>query len=1072
LAKLGEISVEIGIDTKEFKKGMDDVGKAVKVTGKQIDDTGKGIQDSFDKAGKEAEKTFAEMLSSSKKVWVQLADGSEAFIDSMGKLHQGTGFIKDVDGLGKAYKEALNGSEEAAEKLKKALIRVEGQTEKVSTEGLKGFAKFKAQIQNVMQEADKLGQKMKEVGNSLSKSVVLPATALGGAASFFASEYDQAAANIKNSLGVVGLEAEKLTGIAQNIYEDGFGQSFEEIQRALIQTKQNIHNLDDGELEKVAKNAQLLAQTFDSDVNEVTRAASNVMNAFGISADEAFDLMAKGGQSGINFSNEMFDNLAEFAPLYASMGISADEYFGILERGAKANVYNLDFINDLFKEFQIRAKDGSKATADAMGQLSGNTQQVWKDFNQGKGTVKDVHNAVINDLKGMENQVLANQIGVALYGTKWEDLESEAIYAIGAIEGGMSNVDGTMSKMVETQEATFGNRFQGMLRELKSALLPLGFVLLDLAESIMPLLTSAAKKLSEWFSGLSPIAQNFTVVAGAIGTALGPVLGVLGKLGGVFKKIVPYIKNAGGMMGLLSRAALLLTGPVGATIGILAGLGIGAYKVGKMMSTAAIESNVFGEEVSESTKKAVGAYLELDNEVRSSVNSMAWSNQVVTEEMAKDMISKYQTMGDTITTEMKKDHEAQLLATQDMFAKSSALTEEEEAEILKKMQENDAKELEENTKHQERIKEIWETAAKEKRDITDVERAELNNIQNQMRTDAVVVLSESAAEQKAILTALKQEKGVISAEVAADTVQKSLETRNQTIQNAKDEYLGRIAEIERMRDESGEISEEQATKLIEEAKKTRDETVKNAEDMHLNVVEQAKLQAGEHVNQVDWETGEIKSKWTIFKEDTVRKAKEMYTGVTEWFKEMWKSITTKATEISTSVGTKFGEIKTKITGKIEEAKTRVGQLVEDIKGFFTNMKLKLPHIKMPSFSVQNWSMNPADWIKAMPKLKISWNKTGGFIDNAGLVGINGGVLQGAGEGRKKEAIVPLEYRQGMMPFSNAVAEVVSEQLGGMIGKRESNLNINVESMIVREESDIQKIARELYSLQQRKTRGS
>ena len=417
MAKLGEISVEIGIDTKEFKKGMDDVGKAVKVTSKQIDETGKSIQDSFDKAGKEAEQTFSEMLSNSKKVWVSMSDGSKAFIDSTGRLHAETGrLIKDTDGLGRAFKDAMNGSEEAAEKLKQSLIKVESQTEKVSTEGLKGFAKFKAQIKNVMEEADKLGQKMQEVGDSLSKSIVLPATALGGAASFFASEYDQAAANIKNSLGVVGLEAERLTEISKNIYHDGFGQSFEEIQRALIQTKQNIHNLDDGELEKVAKNAQLLAQTFDSDVNEVTRAASNVMNAFGISADEAFDLMARGGQRGINFSNEMFDNLAEYAPLYASMGISADEYFGILERGSKANVYNLDFINDLFKEFQVRAKDGSKATADAMGQLSGSTQQVWKDFNQGKGTVKDVHNSVINDLKGMENQVLANQLGVSLYG--------------------------------------------------------------------------------------------------------------------------------------------------------------------------------------------------------------------------------------------------------------------------------------------------------------------------------------------------------------------------------------------------------------------------------------------------------------------------------------------------------------------------------------------------------------------------------------------------------------------------------------------------------------------------------
>ncbi|WP_113629843.1 hypothetical protein [Bacillus amyloliquefaciens] len=70
-----------------------------------------------------------------------------------------------------------------------------------------------------------------------------------------------------------------------------------------------------------------------------------------------------------------------------------------------------------------------------MGQLSGKTQKVWKDFLSGKGTVKDVSNAVLGELKGMDDQVEANNIGVALFGTKWEDLESDAMYALGGING-------------------------------------------------------------------------------------------------------------------------------------------------------------------------------------------------------------------------------------------------------------------------------------------------------------------------------------------------------------------------------------------------------------------------------------------------------------------------------------------------------------------------------------------------------------------------------------------------------------------------------------------------------------
>jgi len=68
------------------------------------------------------------------------------------------------------------------------------------------------------------------------------------------------------------------------------------------------------------------------------------------------------------------------------------------------------------KEFQIRVKDGSKTTSDAMGQMSESTQKVWKEFLKGNGTVKDVSNAVLKELKSMDNQVTANNIGVGLYG--------------------------------------------------------------------------------------------------------------------------------------------------------------------------------------------------------------------------------------------------------------------------------------------------------------------------------------------------------------------------------------------------------------------------------------------------------------------------------------------------------------------------------------------------------------------------------------------------------------------------------------------------------------------------------
>ncbi|MFQ6797597.1 hypothetical protein AB9L54_03645, partial [Bacillus thuringiensis] len=76
---------------------------------------------------------------------------------------------------------------------------------------------------------------------------------------------------------------------------------------------------------------------------------------------------------------------------------SADGMFTILINGSKNGAYNLDYVNDVVKEFGIRVKDGSKSTTEAMGQMSKETQKVWKAMLEGKATSKDVFNAVLNE---------------------------------------------------------------------------------------------------------------------------------------------------------------------------------------------------------------------------------------------------------------------------------------------------------------------------------------------------------------------------------------------------------------------------------------------------------------------------------------------------------------------------------------------------------------------------------------------------------------------------------------------------------------------------------------------------
>ena len=486
------------------------------------------------------------------------------------------------------------------------------------------WTKFGKQAEKAGDKLSSIGDGLKNFGQKMSLMITAPLAGLGAATATSAVAFESSSVRIQNSLGLTAEEAEKFTNIARDIYKKGFGESAEEIETALLNVKQNLKDLDDEDLENITKKAFVLADTFNSDVNEVTRAGNNLMKGFGISADEAFDLMAHGGQTGLNFSNEMFDNLAEYSTLFGEMGFSAQEYFQLLGKGSEAGIYNLDYINDVMKEFQIRVKDGSKSTTDAMGQMSGATQKVWQSFMNGEGTVKDVSNAVLGELSGMKDQVKANELGVSLYGTKWEDLESDAMYALGGIDGLLEEVDGTAGKMADNIEESLGARFQGVLRQAGDAFRPLGETLVGIAEKAMPTITGAIAKLSSGLNNLSPAGRMMAVIFAGIAAAIGPVIGIIGMfvgaIGNILRALGPLsasIAKAGGLIKWLRLGFVAISGPVGITIGVITALATGfilLYKnsdtfrggVGKLIE----KLKDLGGNILEGLKKAVSAVVD------------------------------------------------------------------------------------------------------------------------------------------------------------------------------------------------------------------------------------------------------------------------------------------------------------------------------------------------------------------------------------------------------------------------------------------------------------------------------
>lgn len=451
---------------------------------------------------------------------------------------------------------------------------------------------------------------------------------------------------------------------------------------------------------------------------------------------------------------------------------------------------------------------------------------------------------------------------------------------------------------------------------LKNQLIDLGIQLGKILVPIIKDVISAITPVIEKFAKMDTATQKVILTIAGIAAAIGPVIIVIGTLVSSIGSIVSVvgaasaaIGAAGGITAALGAAFTALTGPVGLIIAGIAAVTAGGIALYKHLKKDAIpEIDRFGDEVSESTQQAVGGFLDLHDSATTALNELSWSGKAVTAEMASELVSTFDKMGDQILVAMQEDHAAQISTLQQFFATSTALTEEEEAKAIaaaQKGQEDRALAIQEG---QDKIAEILNAASEERRALTATEMGEINRIQTEMVETGIAVLSESQLEQKAIMERMAANADELSARQAADVVKNSIAQRDGAVSAAEEQYNDIIKEIIRQRDEAGSISAEQADRLIADAQRQRDETVQLAEGMHSDILAAARTKAGEYTNLVDWETGEVLKKWQVY----WNKLQNWQDAVDNHVKEAWNSmigtIKAKLDDIKAAVTNKFKEI--------------------------------------------------------------------------------------------------------------------------------------------------------------------
>ena len=395
-----------------------------------------------------------------------------------------------------------------------------------------------------------IGDVFDSVGSALTKTITAPIIAAGTASLKFASDSRDAFQSFAAATGTATEDMGKYKDMINNVYKDNFGESINDVAEAMAIVNQNMSYLDDSALKRCTEYAYTLSDTFGVDVAESTRAADTLIKNYGVSAREAFNLMTQGMQSGLNFSDELFDSIDEYSVQFQKLGLDAEDMFSIFANGAKNGAFNLDKIGDAVKEFSIRAIDGSDTTAEGFKALGMDADAMAQKFAAGGDGAKEAFNQVIQGLASMEDPVAQSTAGVNLFGTMWEDLGPKVVTSLSTVNSSIDMTKESMEELVNTKYDTLSGALGGLWRTIQvDVLQPIG-------TQLIPYVTKGidiVNKLTDAWNKLSPATQKSIVKFTGIAAAAGPVLVGFGKVSTGISTLI-------GDTGLLTKGIMKLTG--------------------------------------------------------------------------------------------------------------------------------------------------------------------------------------------------------------------------------------------------------------------------------------------------------------------------------------------------------------------------------------------------------------------------------------------------------------------------------------------------------------------------------
>ncbi|HHP5615857.1 TPA: DUF2207 domain-containing protein [Bacillus cereus] len=775
-------------------------------------------------------------------------------------------------------------------------------------------------------------------------------------------------------------------------------------------------NVSDEANASFVKNAAVISNAYAGiDFTELIQETNEIGNELGISQEGALgmaDALLKMG-----FPPEQLDIIAEYGGQLTRAGYNAEEVQAIMAAGVETGTWNIDNLLDGLKEGRIKAAEFGQGVDKAMKealegtQISAEQVEKWGQAvanggKEGSAAMTEIAQA----LSQVEDETKRNELGVKFFGTMYEDQGQNIINTLlGAKEKTVDfgKQQDKLNDSIKKMDANPAVKFQKAMQDLQVALQP-----------VLSVIADVISKIAEWVSNNPKLAATLTAVAMAIGIISGAIMA----LAPIVMTVMSFFE-----IGALAAAGLVAIVPI--IIAAIVALGIAIYKNWDSIKQWTID-----------TWNSIKEYLiELwDGIVQSS--SEAWSSFLETMHSFFDPIGQFFS---DLWTGIGEICSSTWNSIVEFFSGAWASFTEMMHSFFDPIGEffsslwSGIVETASSwwTSLVTTASELWGT-------LVQAWQETWNTVL--MVLDPIISLISAVLEAGWLL--IQAGVQIAWAAISQYIIQPIQEAYNWVSKQIGElvTWLGTQWEIAKaVAQVAWGLLKQYIIQPVQEAWSTTKEKfsdliswlssqwelAKSYTLMAWNLVKQyviqpvqdlwntTKQKLGELANWIlsNWES--IKSytltAWNLVKQYVIQPVTDAYNQAKQKFTDLYNSAREKFDSVKSAAQEKFEAAKRFIIDPIRDAVGKVEEFVSKIKGFFENLKLKIPKPEMPPlphFSLQTSTKNILGKDITFPSgLNIDWRAKGGIFTKPTIFGMNGGNLQGAGEAGK-EAVLPLNKK--------------------------------------------------------------